>query len=247
MSQTNPSNTLLLLPGLVCDERTYAAQIDAFGTAYRCHVPNYGSIDTLPAMAEFVLATAPSEKFAVAAHSMGGRVALEMVRQAPHRVQRLALMDTGYKAIEPGEKAEKEKAGRFALLDIARAKGMRAMADVWARGMVHPSRVDTPLFEEVLDMLDRSTPDVFAAQIHALINRPDGTDVLRALRCPTLILVGRQDNWSPVAQHEEIAALVPHANLVVVEDSGHMVTMEEPEAVDAALREWLGRPAGDRP
>ena len=119
--------------------------------------------------------------------------------------------------------------------------GMREMGLQWARGMVHPDRLDTPLFSEVLDMVARFTPEVFAAQINALLNRPDAGDVLRQLRCPTLLACGRQDTWSPLSRHERMQALCPGAELVVIEDSGHMSTMEQPQQVSRALLDWMGR------
>jgi pimeloyl-ACP methyl ester carboxylesterase len=116
---------------------------------------------------------------------------------------------------------------------------MREMGRDWARGMVHPARLATPLFGEILDMIERRTPAVFEAQVAALLARPDARPVLQALRCPVLLACGRQDAWSPLSRHEEMLALVPHARLAVIEDSGHMSTMEQPAAVSQALLEWL--------
>jgi pimeloyl-ACP methyl ester carboxylesterase len=131
----------------------------------------------------------------------------------------------------------------MALLALARERGMREMGRRWARGMVHPARLDTPLFDDVLDMIERKTPAIFEAQIQALLGRPDARDVLRAAACPTLLLCGRQDAWSPLARHEAMQALQPRARLVVVEDAGHMSTMEQPQAVARALAGWLAQPA----
>lgn len=226
----------VLLPGLLCDRAVWQAQIDAIGP---CHVPDYGTLDSLRGMAEHVLATAPAGPLAVAGHSMGGRVAFEMLRLAPERIERLALLDTSYHPLAQGEPGDTEKAGRMALLATARRDGMRAMAREWAPGMVHPSRHDTPLFEAVLDMLARKTPEVFAAQINALLNRPDCTELLAHIRCPTLLLCGREDAWSPPARHEHMQRQIAGARLVVVEQCGHMSTMEQPEAVSRAFIEWL--------
>lgn len=235
------TTTLVLLPGLLCDEAVWTAQRDALPEA-RCVVPDFGTLDSLGAMAELVLASVPAPRFALAGHSMGGRVALEIVRRAPQRVERLALLDTGVDPLAPGEAGAAERARRLELLALARSRGMRAMGREWARGMVHPSRLDTPLFEAVLDMIERRTPAVFAAQIAALLARPDARPVLAGTRCDTLLLCGRQDAWSPLARHEQMLALLPAARLVVVEDCGHMSTMERPQAVSAALGDWLQRP-----
>lgn len=231
----------MLLPGLNCDATVWAPQVAALQGQADCHVPAWGLRDSLTAMAQQVLDEAPTERFSVAGHSMGGRVALEVMRLAPQRVERLALLSTGTHPLAPGEAGEKEKAGRMALLKIARAQGMRTMAREWARGMVYPERIGGPIFEEVLAMFDRGSADQYAAQIQALLNRPDAAPLLPGITCPTLVLTGREDGWSGPAQHEAMAAAIPGARLVIVEHSGHMCTLEQPQAVSAALAQWLQR------
>lgn len=228
--------TRVLLPGLLCDQAVWQAQIDALGP---CHVPDYGLLDSLRAMAEHVLATAPAGPLAVAGHSMGGRVALEMLRLAPERIERLALLDTSYHPLAAGEAGEAERAGRMRLLGIARHEGMRAMASDWALGMVHPSRHGTPLFDEIVEMLARKAPDHYAAQIEALLNRPDAEPLLASVRCPTLLLCGRDDAWSPPSRHEYMQQRIVGSQLVVLEQCGHMSTMEQPDAVSRAFANWL--------
>ena len=233
---------LLMLPGLLCDAAVWKDQVLALQGRVDCHVPDYGWCDGIAAMAEQVLASAPAQRFSLAGHSMGGRVALEVLRLAPKRVERLALLDTGYQALADGDAGEREKDGRMALLERARTGGMRAMGRDWARGMVHVSRLGSVLFEDILDMIERRTPAIFEAQIHALLHRPDATALLGRIAVPTLVLCGRDDQWSPLARHEQMAALMPRAQLKIVEDSGHMTTMEQPEAVSDALAEWLAGP-----
>ena len=233
-------NTLMLLPGLNCDAAVWAPQVAALKGQADCRIPVWGLRDTLTAMAQQVLDEAPTERFSVAGHSMGGRVALEVMRLAPQRVERLALLDTGTHPLAPGEAGEKEKAGRMALLKIAQEQGMRVMAQEWAKGMVHPDRIGGPIFEEVLAMFDRGSAAQYAAQINALLNRPDAAPLLAGITCPTLVLTG-QDAWSGPVQHEAMAAAIPDAQLVIVEDSGHMTTMEQPQAVSAALATWMRR------
>ncbi len=232
--------TLMLLPGLMCDRAVWAPQIEALGAQVRAVVPEWGVLDTLTAMAQKVLDEAPTPQFALAGHSMGGRVALEVMRLAPQRVTHLALLNTGYKPLAQGPAGEQERAGRMALLALAREQGMRFMGGQWARGMVHPLHLDTPLFEAVLDMLERSNPEQFAAQQHALLQRPDAADVLPAIRVPTLVLTGADDAWSGPAQHRAMQAAIPGANLCIVPDAAHMSTWEHPEAVTQAMRAWLG-------
>lgn len=233
--------TLVLLPGLLCDDTVWAHQ-RAVLPASECVVPSFGAIDSIGAMAEHVLATVAAPRFSLVGHSMGGRVALEVARRAPQRIERLALLDSGLDPIAPGAAGEREREGRLALLEMARREGMRAMGHHWARGMVHPSRLETPLFVQILDMIERKTPDIFAAQIRALLGRPDARDVLRGLRCHTLLLCGRDDAWSPLARHQQMQAMLPASHLAVIDDCGHMSTMEQPEAVSEALAEWLRRP-----
>ena len=231
--------TLLLLPGLLCDHAVWTHQCVGLAEVADCHVPDYGALDSITGMAQWVLDQAPAGPLAVAGHSMGGRVALELQRLAPQRVQRLALLDTGIDPLAAGEAGERERAGRMALLASAGAQGMRAMGQQWAQGMVHPAQLGTPLFEEILDMIERKTPAIFGAQIHALLQRPDARPVLAATPGPLLLLCGRQDQWSPLERHEAMQQANPRARLVVIENAGHMSTMERPAEVTQALAQWL--------
>ena len=237
---------LLLLPGIVCDHAAWDPVIATLSRFGVCQVHETGPDRTLGAMAERVLAAAPPT-FALAGHSMGGRVAIEVVRRAPGRVERLALLDTGIRPLAAGAAGDDERAGRYALLALARRDGLRVMGRAWVRRMVHPDRLeDTSLIEAILDMIERQTPDRFEAQIEALLARPDGGPVLRSVDCPTLVLCGRQDGWSPVAQHEEIAAMTPGSRLEIIDDCGHMSTMERPAEVGSALLRWLRAPTETR-
>lgn len=242
--------TLVLIPGLLCDEFVWSEQTRALSSHARIWIPDHGSIDSLTDMARAILRDAPAERFALAGHSMGGRVALEVMRLAPHRVERLALLDSGWQPRQPGARGVEEETSRLSLLDDARRNGMRAMGRRWVRGMVHPERLDTPLFEAIVDMVERKTPDTFAAQIRALLARPNAMEQLLAINCPTLVACGRQDSWSPLSQHLQMAVIVRGARLRIIEESGHMSTLEQPEAVTAALAEWLsgkGDAVGQRP
>lgn len=233
---------VLLLPGLLCDELVWRDQCEALSFA-DCIVPSYGQADSIERMARGVLQAVPVQRFALAGHSMGGRVALEVARLAPERVERLALLDSGIDPAEEGAAGQAEHDKRHALLQLARDQGMRAMARQWAPGMVHPDRLETPVFDEILDMVERATPDIFAAQIRALLGRPDATPVLAGIRCPVLLACGRQDAWSPLSRHQRMQSIRPGAELVVIEDSGHMSTMEQPRAVSEALLAWMKRAA----
>jgi pimeloyl-ACP methyl ester carboxylesterase len=235
------SSTLILLPGLMCDDQAWASLYPHLPVGTTPRVIDYGMANSITAMAELVLQQAPTEYFALAGHSMGGRAALEVVRLAPQRVTHLALLDTGHLPRPGGDAGTQEATKRHALLDIARTQGVRAMAQTWVQGMVHPARLqDAALIESVIAMFARKSADVFAAQIEALLARPDASDVLRTLAMPTLLLCGAQDSWSTPAQHADMQKLAPHAVLDVIEDAGHMSLMERPEAVAQSLSRWLG-------
>ena len=226
---------IILLPGLLCDASTWAAQERALGPYAEVAVVDFSQLDSIEAMARSALAFVDGLIVAIG-HSMGARVALEMVRLAPERIARLALIDTG---IHP--RREGEEASRQVLVDLAFAEGMEALADRWLPPMVHVDRVnDRTLMEPLKAMVMRATPEQHQRQIRALLNRPDARAHLPRIACPTLVMVGRQDRWSPLAQHEEIAALIPNAELVVIEESGHMSLLEQPEQVSRALLRWLG-------
>jgi pimeloyl-ACP methyl ester carboxylesterase len=210
-----------------------------FSKRIRTTVADYAASDSIQAMAQAALAGI-TERFAIAAHSMGGRVAFEIYRAVPECVAGLALLDTAYRPRPAGEASARERAERMELVRIAETQGMRAMGRYWMPKIVHPDRLsDAPLIESILDMFDRKSPAVYRAQVNALLNRPDATPVLPSIRCPTLVLCGREDGWSPVAQHQDIASRIPGSKLEIIERCGHMAPMERPDEVTAALDEWF--------
>jgi pimeloyl-ACP methyl ester carboxylesterase len=231
--------TLVLLPGLLCDDTVWTRQIELLSDIADCIVVDHGECSSIEAMAQAVLSAALPESFALAGHSMGGRVALEIIRQAPSRVTRVALLDTGYQARPDNDVGEREREQRFALLNIARSSGMRKMGEQWAIGMVHPDHVRSPVFEAILRMIERNSVERFAHQIEALLHRPDATTLLAHIECPTLLLCGRQDSWSPPERHRVMQDAIRGAHFEIIEDSGHMTTMEQPETSSRALRAWL--------
>jgi len=225
---------LYLLPGLLCDAFVFEAQRAALSDEFDVHTLDFFGFDSIESMAEFALSRAP-DKFSACGFSMGGRVALRMFALAPGRFERLCLLDTG-----PEPAAEGEAAKRQRLIEIARLEGMGALADAWLPPMVHLARRgDAAFLRPLRDMVGRATPDIFAGQIRALLGRPDARPILTSIQCPTLVAVGRQDEWSPVSQHEALAATIPGARLEVIEDSGHFTPVEQPEALAAALRRWM--------
>jgi len=185
-------------------------------------------------MAEHVLAMAP-ERFAVAGHSMGGRVALELLRSAPRRVSGLALLNTGVHTVRDGEPQSR---GR--LLRLAYERGMSALAAEWLPPLMAAGSGRTAeLMPRLIAMVERSTPDSYAGQVNALLNRPEALSVLPTIGVPTLLLSGSEDTWSPISQHETMRRRIPHATLFEIHAAGHMAPIERPDAVAVALREWL--------
>ena len=234
---------LLLVPGLMCDATAWQPVLPGLSSLARCQVVDHGEADSLVQMAHQLLDAAP-ERFAIAGHSMGGRVALEVLRLAPERVTHVGLFDTGYLPKAPGAAGEEEVRKRMALLELAKAQGVRAMAREWVKGMVAPHRLsDQALLNEILDMFERKTADLFERQLRALIARPDATSVLAQITQPSLVLCGALDAWSTPAQHEALASHMPQRPAVVsIPDSGHMAMQEQPDAVVQAMRNWLSQP-----
>jgi pimeloyl-ACP methyl ester carboxylesterase len=230
------SANLLLLPGLICNEFVWHAQVSGIAGTNVATVPGYGDARSLTVMAQRVLNAAPAT-FALAGHSMGARVALELYRLAPERVERLALLDTGVHPEQPGERDK-----RMALVELGRRQGMAALVESWLPPMVHPDRRDElSLMAPLREMCISAGIEQFENQVTALLERPDARPMLAFINCPTLVAVGRQDTWSPVQQHEAIAAAIPGAELVIFEDSGHMAPVEVPNQVNRALKAWLAR------
>jgi len=234
MSATPPSGDLLLLPGLLNDEALWSAQIQALSGEVRCHVGDLTTADTLEALAADVLAQAPP-RFALAGFSLGGYVAQQILRIAPERVERLALLDTSIRADTPQRSAQRE-----ALARGARVPGtFHGFGEKLMRSYVAPSRLDDhALLEDIRAMTSRQGAQVFARQ--SLLERRDGSDVLRAWDSrPLLLLCGADDAITPPALLREMLALVPAARYVEIPDCGHLSPLEQPERVSAALREWL--------
>jgi pimeloyl-ACP methyl ester carboxylesterase len=227
---------------LICDQTVWQRQIDGLSDVAVCTCAGYGSLDSLPAMAEAVLRTAP-ERFSIAGHSMGGRVALQVYRLAPQRVARIALLNSGYLPLAAGEAGHEETRKRGELVALAQSQGMHAMLRQWLPPMIDQRRInDSALVNSIVEMMSRKTPEIFAAQVRALLARPDATPVLEQIHCPALLLTGREDGWSGPAQHAAMSAKIAGSQLAIIPDCGHMSTLERPAEVTAALRAWLAQP-----
>ena len=229
---------LLFLPGLICDARIYAPQTAVFGNSVA--VDGYGLADNLADMARIALAQADAagaRQLDVFGHSMGGRVALEVFRLAPERVRRLALVSTGIHPV-----SATEPASRAALQAVGHEQGFPALVDHWLPPMVaEANRADPAIYAPMRAMCLELGQAMFDAQINALVTRPDVTPLLPQITCPTLVMTGELDTWAGPAQHEAIAAALPNAELVIVPGAGHMIQLEAPAAVNAAITTWLAK------
>jgi len=225
---------LVLIPGMMCDDRLYGPQIAALEGDRDVRVLPITESDTVAALAADILRAAP-ERFALAGLSMGGIVAMEVIRQAPDRVERLALMDTN-----AAPESEAVSLAREPQIARVRAGKLREVM----RDELKPMYLaDGPDNETVLavcmEMAMGLGPDVFERQSRALQTRPDQREALRTVAVPTLVLCGAQDRLCPVHRHELICDLIDGARLRIIEGAGHLPTLEKPEAVNAALSDWL--------
>jgi pimeloyl-ACP methyl ester carboxylesterase len=226
--------TLVLLPGLLCDAALWRHQAADLSGIADITIGDMTRDDSVPAMSRRVLEAAPA-RFALAGLSMGGYVAQEIMRRAPERIERLALLDTSARADN-----EEQMARRRGLIELARKGEFKGVSPRLLPTFLHPDRLsDAVLTGEVMAMAERVGRDAFLRQQKAIMARVDGREDLRRITCPTLILCGEQDILTPLKLHEEIAERILHAKLVVVPHCGHLSTMEQPEAVTAALRDWL--------
>ncbi|HEY8381784.1 MAG TPA: alpha/beta fold hydrolase [Microvirga sp.] len=227
-------NTIVLIPGLNCTERLYESQIGALSDDFTVVVADQRHDDTVAGMARRLLADAP-ERFGLVGLSMGGYVALEVLRQAPGRVARLALLDTSARP-DTAEGA----ANRLRLIELAETGRFEEVHDIlWPR-LVHPDRQADRVLEEVVKAMMRETgPEAFIRQQRAIMARPDSRDLLPSVEIPTLVLVGEQDVITPPDMAREMADRIEWASLVVLADCGHLSTLEQPDAVNHALRAWV--------
>ncbi len=225
---------VVLIPGLVCTPRFYEPVLSTLWRSGPVMFARHTEDDSMAAIATRILAHAPP-RFALAGHSMGGYIALEIMRQAPARVARLALLDTSALADLP-EQTEK----RRALIDITKKGRFSDVPDVMFPNLVHPSRRDDKALQELVRTMAADTgPEAFIRQQTAIMNRVDSRPSLAAIQCPTLVVVGDSDALTPPARAAELVAGIAGATLVTLKSCGHMCVPERPEEMKNALRDWL--------
>ena len=226
---------LILVPGLLCTEALYKPVLGALAEVSAPDVAvAQTQHDALPAIAAAILAQAPP-RFALAGLSMGGHIAQEMMRQAPGRIVKLALLDTSGRADTPEQTSR-----RRGLIQLAEMGEFKGVTPRLLPLLVHPARLeDAPLCDAISAMAAEVGKAGFLRQQKAIMARIDSRESLKAITCPTLVLVGRQDMLTPVGHAEEMASLIKGAELEILEDCGHMSPMEKPKSTAAALLRWL--------
>lgn len=228
---------LVLLPGMMCDARLFWPQLMEFGATRAVMFAPVTGASTVGALAAQFLEAAPG-RFALLGHEMGGVVALEILRRAPERVTRLALVATSAQPETPQAAADREpqivavRAGRLTSL----------MRDKIGPARLAPGPNRGEILNLVVDMAEALGPDCFIAQSRAMQRRPDQQKTLRTARVPTLVLCGAEDVITPVKRQAFLAELVPYAELRVIEGAGHLPTLEQPQATNEALQDWLESP-----
>lgn len=225
---------LLILPGLICDA-TMFRRLQADFPQAQVVDDFYAGLSDFGAMAGHALRLVDGEgRFALLGHSMGARIALEIIRRCPQRVDRLALVDTGIHSVVQGE-AEK----RHALSAIGREEGFPALVDKWLPPMVAPENRLPELMEALRAMCLSAGQAVWEAHVAALLGRSSLDALLPQITCRANVIVGALDEWSPVSQHEQIATAIPQAELHVVEGAGHMLPAEKPEQFSQIVSAWM--------
>jgi pimeloyl-ACP methyl ester carboxylesterase len=231
MTQSLP---LVLVPGLTCTPLLYASQIPALWPFGPVTVADHRRDADMAAIAARILENAPP-RFALAGLSMGGYIAFAMMRLAPERIVKLALLDTSARADTP-----EQVPGRKTQIAMAQSGRYGEIPDLAIpRYLNEKHQRDARLTDIVRQMIAATGPEAFARQLNAIMSRPDSRPLLASIRCPTLVLVGDADVATPPELNKEIADGIPGAKFVIVPDSGHLTTLEQPEAVNAALIDWL--------
>ncbi len=229
-----PRSTLVLLPGLINTRRVFEHQIEALSDVADCIVPELWHHDTINAMADAALALAPPT-FALAGFSMGGYVAFEIMRRTAERVHRLALIDT-----QATPDSAESTARRRSLLEQTKIGRFHGVQRTLLPQLVHRSHLDVAsITQPIFDMAQEIGAEGFVAEQRAIIGRADSRPLLVTIDIPTVVIVGRQDQVTPLPRSEQMAADIATSRLVVVEECGHMSPLERPAEVTAALRRWL--------
>ena len=231
------SEALVLLPGMMCDARLFGPQIAELSAEMAVMVAPITQGERIEEIASSLLDLLP-KRFALAGLSMGGIVAMELLRRAPDRITRIALMDTNPLAETPVIAANREPQ----IVKVRSGRLLEVMRDEMKPNYLAPGPYRGEVLDLVMDMAETLGPEVFIRQSRALQRRKDQQATLRKCKVPTLVLCGEHDTLCPVKRHTFMAELSPFAELVVLENSGHLPTLEQPAETTAALRKWMQQP-----
>jgi len=235
---TKPS--LILIPGLVCNEKLWRHQIDALQDTHDIIVVNHDHADGLVSLARSIL-DLTSGDFSIAGHSMGGYITFEVWRQAvivmeEKRIERMALIGTQART----DDARMEK-GRRDFIKLAKRGRFKGMSPTLIKNFLAPQSLkDKKITSLVYEMATDTGPDGFINQSEIILQRPDSRATLMEITCPTMVLVGEQDKRTPPELAREMADAIPKAHLVTIPNCGHLPMIEQPEAVTKAMKDWLG-------
>lgn len=226
---------LVMVPGLRCDGFLYHPVILRLDSHIAPAVADVSLDDTIASMAGRILAAAPP-RFALAGLSMGGYVVLEIMRQAPERVTHLALLDTNARP-----DTDERKQARLAEMELVRQGKSALVSRMALPGLLAPTHLEGPVADQVHDMAMRVGTDTYLRQQTAIMARIDSRPFLKDIGVPTLVGVGAEDKLIPLPLSEEMAGLIPSAELTIFPNAGHVPTLENPEAVAEAMNAWLRR------
>jgi pimeloyl-ACP methyl ester carboxylesterase len=225
---------LVLVPGLLCSKALWAPQLAALADIADMTVADHTRHDTMEAIARSILAAAP-ERFALAGLSMGGFIAFEIMRLAPQRVTKLALLDTHARPETPDRREQRLRRNA-----LAQREGAGAVQDELMPLLIHERLLAAKDFTALVRQMAVDTgADALVRQHAAIMGRQDSRPLLAAIRVPTVVIVGREDALTPPEMAQEIAAGIAGAKLEIIDDCGHLSTLEQPAAVNRALRAWL--------
>jgi pimeloyl-ACP methyl ester carboxylesterase len=228
--------TLVLLPGLLNTAMVFDPVIAALGDAADVVVPELYQCDSIGGMAEAALGLAP-ERFSLGGFSMGGYVAFEILRRAPQRVERLALIDT-----QAAPDAPESTARRRGSVDQSQIGRFHGVTSALLPSLIHPTRLsDRAVVDPIIEMATHVGAEGFVREQRAIMARPDSRPLLVDIKVPTVVISGREDRTIPLARAEEMSADISHSRLVVLEQCGHMAPLERPVEVATALRRWLNQ------
>ena len=226
--------SLVMIPGMMCDERIFSPQIDSLGDAIELTIADISRFSSVVDLASDVLKKAP-RKFSLLGHSMGGIVAMEMYSQEPNRIEKLILMDTN-----PNSELEEVKSKREPQIkDVSEGRLLNVMRDEMKPNYLAQSRNQSSVLNVCMDMALSLGPDVFINQSRALQTRADQQSNIQSINIPVLIICGSEDKLCTVERHEMMHNMISNSELKIINNAGHMPTLEQPSETTEILKEWL--------